>query len=85
MGSHLQVAHGLFTALSGSQNKTPALAEVADFEQADIDRLVPNPARKEKKKEIERIKRELNSLFYISTQENKDYWCRILPERKEDI
>jgi len=28
-------------------------------EQADIDRLVPNPAKKEKKKEFERIKREL--------------------------
>jgi len=30
-----------------------------NIEQADIDRLVPNPARKEKKKELERIKREL--------------------------
>ena len=30
-----------------------------DVEQADIDRLVPNPYRKEKKKEFESIKREL--------------------------
>jgi len=63
MGSHLQVAHGLFTALSGSQNKAPALAEVADFEQADIDRLVPILPGKRKRRGLKGSRGSLTVCF----------------------